>query len=199
MYSSAQVTNHVQFCIYHKPCRLLHIPQTVYSSVRVTHLVQFCTGHTPCTIVYRSQTVQVVYRSHTLYSCTQVTNLVQLCAGHKPSTGLHRSLVFQRRLLITNLVWFSTGHRPSIDNNNNNNNRTDRRNSRFLQSPHCARTVSNMYAQVARSQSCANHVQHIERLSRAHVVICATWYERTAQLLSLTELKSHLFELYFIG
>ena len=27
----------------------------------------------------------------------------------------------------------------------------------------------------------------------------ATWYEGTAQLLSLTELKSHLFELYFIA
>ena len=27
----------------------------------------------------------------------------------------------------------------------------------------------------------------------------ATWYEGTAQLLSLTELKSHLFELYFVG
>ena len=29
------------------------------------------------------------------------------------------------------------------------------------------RTVSNTYAQVGRAQSCANHVQHIERLSRA--------------------------------
>ena len=29
------------------------------------------------------------------------------------------------------------------------------------------RTVSNTYAQVARAQLCANHVQHIERLSRA--------------------------------
>ena len=29
------------------------------------------------------------------------------------------------------------------------------------------RTVSNMNAQVARAQSCANHVQHLERLSRA--------------------------------
>ena len=29
------------------------------------------------------------------------------------------------------------------------------------------RTVSNTYPQVARTQSCANHVQHIERLSRA--------------------------------
>ena len=28
-------------------------------------------------------------------------------------------------------------------------------------------TVSNTYAQVARAQSCSNHVQHIERLSRA--------------------------------
>ena len=27
---------------------------------------------------------------------------------------------------------------------------------------------------------------------------CATWYEGTAQLLSLTELESHLFEFYFI-
>ena len=61
------------------------------------------------------------------------------------------------------------------------------------------RTVSNMYAQVAWAQSCADHVQHIERLSRASVMSCATWYEGTAQLLSLTELKSHLFELYLIG
>ena len=29
------------------------------------------------------------------------------------------------------------------------------------------RTVSNAYVQVARAQSSANHVQHIERLSRA--------------------------------
>ena len=46
---------------------------------------------------------------------------------------------------------------------------------------------------------CANHVQHIERLSRANVMLRATWYEGTAQLLSLTELKVDLFELYFIG
>ena len=29
------------------------------------------------------------------------------------------------------------------------------------------RTVSNTYAQVAWAQSCANHVQHIQRISRA--------------------------------
>ena len=69
----------------------------------------------------------------------------------------------------------------------------------FLQSPHSAANCLNMYAQVARAQPCANHVQHIERLSHASVMLRATWYEGTAQLLSLTELKSHLFELYFIG
>ena len=41
------------------------------------------------------------------------------------------------------------------------------------------RTVSNTHAQVARALSCANHVQH--------VVLYATWYEGTAQLLRLTE------------
>ena len=43
------------------------------------------------------------------------------------------------------------------------------------------RTVSNTYAQVARSKSCANHQQHIERLSRANMS-CFTWYEETAEL-----------------
>ena len=32
-----------------------------------------------------------------------------------------------------------------------------------------------------------------------HVVLRAPWYEGTAQLLSLTEFKSHLLGLYFIG
>ena len=31
-----------------------------------------------------------------------------------------------------------------------------------------------------------------------HVVLRATWYKGTAQLLSLTEFKSHLFQLYFL-
>ena len=59
--------------------------------------------------------------------------------------------------------------------------------------------ISKMYAEVAQVQSCANHVQHIERLPHASVMLRATWYEGTAQLLSFTELKLHLFELYFIG
>ena len=45
--------------------------------------------------------------------------------------------------------------------------------------------------QITCNTSSAYHVQH--------VVLRATWYEGTAQLLSLTELKSHLFQLYFVG
>ena len=72
------------------------------------------------------------------------------------------------------------------------NNRIQRRCSRFFNNLLTApRTVSNTYAQVARAQSFANHVQHIQRLSRANVMLRATWYKGTAQLLSLTELKSH--------
>ena len=82
-------------------------------------------------------------------------------------------------------------------NDDNNNNRIQRRYSRFFYDLLTApRTVSNMYAQVAWAQPCTNHVQHIEPLSRASVMLSATWYEGTAQLLSLA---SHLFELYFIG
>ena len=56
----------------------------------------------------------------------------------------------------------------SPDQNHNNNNRTDRRKSRFFYNLFTApRNVSNTHVLVARAQSCANHVQHIERLSRA--------------------------------
>ena len=44
--------------------------------------------------------------------------------------------------------------------------------------------------QTMRNTSSACHVQY--------VMLPAAWYEGTAQLLSLTALKSHLFELYFI-
>ena len=46
-------------------------------------------------------------------------------------------------------------------------------------------------AQITCNTSSAYHAQH--------VVLRATWYEGTAQLLSLTELKLHLFELYLVG
>ena len=44
--------------------------------------------------------------------------------------------------------------------------------------------------QITCNSTSAYHVQH---------ALLATWYEGTAQLLSLTEFKSHVFELYFIG
>ena len=70
-----------------------------------------------------------------------------------------------------------------------NNNRIQRRNSRhFTISSLCH--VSNTYVQVARAQLCANHVQHIERLS--HATCRVTWYEGTDQRLSVTGFKSHL-------
>ena len=86
------------------------------------------------------------------------------------------------------------------DNNNDNNNRIQRRYLRCF-------TISSQRRELSPTctlkwpgaQPCANHVQHIERLSHASVMLHATWYEGTTQLLSLTELKSHLFELYFIG
>ena len=62
----------------------------------------------------------------------------------------------------------------------------------FLQSPTCTlKWPGHNRVQITCNTSGAYHVQH--------VVLHATWYEGTAQLLSLTELKSHLFELYFIG
>ena len=39
-------------------------------------------------------------------------------------------------------------------------------------------TVSNMYAQVARAQSCANHVQHIEHLSCATCLVTCHMVQR---------------------
>ena len=69
----------------------------------------------------------------------------------------------------------------------------------FLQSPHSAANRLQHVRASGPAQLCANHEQHIECLSRASVMLRATWYEGTAQLLSVIELKSHLFELYFIG
>ena len=62
---------------------------------------------------------------------------------------------------------------------NNNNNRIERRNSRlffyffFLNNLLTApRTVSNTYAQVARAQSCANHVPHTSSAFHVQHVVC---------------------------
>ena len=60
-------------------------------------------------------------------------------------------------------------------------------------------TLSNLKADLSpkhtlkwtRVQSCANHMQRIERLSCAKCRV-AMWYGGTAGLLCLTEIKSHL-------
>ena len=58
---------------------------------------------------------------------------------------------------------------------------------------------------------CTSHATHgVRALSTSHAthgvralsmgnMLCATWYEGTAQLFSLAELKLHLFKLYVIG
>ena len=67
-------------------------------------------------------------------------------------------------------------HHNNNNNNNNNNNAFKSAIQDFSQSP-----VSNPYPQTDSAQQWANHMQHIKQLSRA-----------TAQILSLTEFKSHL-------
>ena len=105
------------------------------------------------------------------------------------------------RCFITKpLKRFTMEHHNNNNNNNNNNNRIERRNSRFftisslLREPSLTRTLNwprPNRVQITWNTSSAYHVQH--------VVLRAKLYEGTAQLLSLTELKSHLSELYFTG
>ena len=83
---------------------------------------------------------------------------------------------------------------------NNNNNGIQRRYLRLFTISSQRRELSltrtlkwprRNRVQITCNTSSAYHVQH--------VVLRATWYEGTAQLLSLTELKLHLFKLYFVG
>ena len=81
-----------------------------------------------------------------------------------------------------------------------NNDRIERCNSRFF-------TISSLHREPSPTRTLRwpenNRVQiTCDTLSAYHVqrvVLPATWYEGTAQLLSLTDFKSHLYELYFIG
>ena len=86
------------------------------------------------------------------------------------------------------------------NNQNNNNNRNSRRNSIFFTISSLRRELSptrtlkwpwHNQVQITCNTSSTYHMQH--------VVLHATWYKGTAQLLNLTELKSYLSELYFIG
>ena len=51
------------------------------------------------------------------------------------------------------------------------------------------RELSQTHFEVARAQSCANHVQHIERLSRATCRVACHVVRRESSALILTELK----------
>ena len=68
----------------------------------------------------------------------------------------------------------------------------------FLQSPHCTGKCLQHALSSGQAQPCANHVHHIGGLLSCNMS-CATWYEGTAQLLSLTELKSHLFSFILLA
>ena len=94
--------------------------------------------------------------------------------------------------LLTPLCWQSlTSRLMSLhkDDNNNNNNRIEMCNLRFWQSPNCA---ANCLQHIRSSgpgaimfRSRATHWMFISYICN---MPCATWYEGTAQLLSLTEL-----------
>ena len=95
------------------------------------------------------------------------------------------------------LLFFSSWHTCHC---NNNNNRIQRRYSSFF-------TISSQRRELSPTRTLKwprrNRVQIACNTTSAYhvlqVMLRATWYEGTAQLLSLTELKSHLFELYFVG
>ena len=85
-----------------------------------------------------------------------------------------------------------------VDNNNNNNNDNNRKCA--IRDFFLFFTISSLRREPSPTSTLMwlgrNRVQITSNTSSAS---CATWYEGTAQVLSLTELKSHLFELYFIG
>ena len=85
-----------------------------------------------------------------------------------------------------------------IKKTNNYSNRIERRNSRTL-------TISSLRRELSPTRRLfwpgRNRVQITCTIKSAYHVSmsCATWYEGTAQPLSLIEFKLHLFELYFTG
>ena len=86
------------------------------------------------------------------------------------------------------------------NNKSNNNNRIERRDLRSftISDPHCAANrLQHIRSSGPGAIVCKSRAAHGALIMRN--ISCATWYEGTAQLLSLTELKSQLFELYFIA
>ena len=102
----------------------------------------------------------------------------------------HATRMDQRgKVIIIIIIMMMTNNN---NNNNNNNNRIQWSSSNFFFAISSQRHELSPTSQWP-GRNRVQPVQHFERLSRA------TCYEGTAQLLSLTEFKSHLFQLYFIG
>ena len=91
---------------------------------------------------------------------------------------------------VSNVV-ISCGVYNNNNNNNNNNERIESRNSKLLQSPHCAMNCLQLECSSGQGaivcKSCATHW-----LLTTFNMWCAMWYEGTAQLFSLTEFKLYL-------
>ena len=141
---------------------------------------------------------QVKDQQNIHWSVEQTYTLIKK-AGHKQFFKAHKtvhSLAIYCRCKQKCICFYS----QATMNNNNNKNCIRRRNSRFftISSVHCQPSPTctlkrprRNRVQITCNTSSAYHVQH--------AVLRATWYKGTAQLLRLTVLKSHLFELYFIG
>ena len=78
------------------------------------------------------------------------------------------------------------------NDNNNNNNDIERRSSRFF-------AVSSLCSELSPAHTLTGQGAFVCKLFVTHWALitfnisCATWYGETAQLLSLTELKLHLY------
>ena len=84
-----------------------------------------------------------------------------------------------------------------VNNNNNNNNNNNLIQKALFEICYylltAPRTVSNTHAQVAQAQSCANHVQHIERLSRATCRATCHLVRRDSSAIKFDRAEIHLF------
>ena len=73
----------------------------------------------------------------------------------------------------------------------------ERRNSRFLPSPLCAvNCLQHVRSSGLSAIVCKSRATHQALIT--YNMLCATWYGGTAQLLSVTEFKSHLFSSFIL-
>ena len=144
-------------------------------------------------------TLTCIHTSTYMHGCTVLCTCMLWRILGLEWQGVHQSAFLARSTEQIPALWLDNNKINNNNNNNDNNNCIERHHSRFLQSPHCA---ANCFQHVhsngpgaVECKSCATH--------RALITCnmwCAMWYKGTAQLwINLTELKSHLFWLYFIG